>query len=182
VLVYSGLNKETIVTEGPIRRGAAISACGAYRYHLWREWDPSKPRMLLIMLNPSVADHERDDHTITKSIAIARHLGCGRLDVGNLAAFRSSHPRDLKTAADPVGPDNDQHLSAMLRASGLVICAWGANPAALPGRIAAVSRLILDAGVTTYALKLTSGGYPSHPLARGKGFFPITVKPIPYRL
>jgi hypothetical protein len=163
-------------------RGARLSRCGAYRYHLWREWDSEKPRMLLIMLNPSLADHQRDDHTITKSIAIARNLGYGRLDVGNLAAFRSPHPAQLKRAADPVGPGNDRHLARMLSEADFVVCAWGANAEALPGRVPAVARLVRRAGVATYALKLTNDGHPSHPLARGKGFIPITVQPIPFAL
>jgi hypothetical protein len=170
------------VTQDAIKRGAAISACGTYRYHLWREWDHAKPRMLLIMLNPSVADHQRDDHTITKSMAIARNLGCGRLDVGNLAAFRSSHPAELKHAADPIGPENDAHLARMLAASDLLVCAWGANADALPGRVAAVAQLIRAAGARAHALKVTNGGHPSHPLARGKGFFPTTVQPILFTL
>jgi hypothetical protein len=165
-----------------MQRGAAISACGTYRYHLWREWDQAAPRMLLIMLNPSSADHAKDDHTITKSIAIARHLGCGRLDVGNLAAFRSAHPSDLKLAEDPVGPDNDRHLARMLRAADLVVCAWGANAAALPGRPEAVGKLIRKARRPAYALKLTNAGFPSHPLARGKGFIPIQVSLLPFAL
>lgn len=157
-----------------------MSRCGAYRYHLWREWDASLPRMLLIMLNPSRADHTRDDHTITKSIAIARHLGCGRLDVGNLAAFRSPHPADLRKTGDPVGPRNDHHLARMLRDSDLVVCAWGANAAILPGRTEAVRRLIRKSGRAAWALKLTNGGYPSHPLARGKGFVPVQVQLVPF--
>lgn len=163
-----------------MRRGASLSSCGTYRYHLWREWDAGQPRMLLIMLNPSTADHERDDHTITKSIAMARHLGCGRLDVGNLAGFRSAHPADLKSISDPVGPHNDKHLRRMLREADLVVCAWGANAALLPGRPEAVGRMIRKAGQSPFALRLTSEGYPSHPLARGKGFIPVAVDLAPY--
>jgi hypothetical protein len=170
------------VIDTEMTRGASMSRCGAYRYRLWREWDAAKPRMLLIMLNPSLADHERDDHTITKSIAIARHLGFGRLDVGNLAAFRSPHPAQLKCAADPVGPGNDRHLARMLAQADFVVCAWGAAAPALPGRVHTVSRLIRRAGVAPFALKLTSDGHPSHPLARGKGFIPVTVQPIPFTL
>jgi hypothetical protein len=168
------------LSKGSIERGAAISACGGYRYHLWREWDRALPRMLLIMLNPSTADHERDDHTITKSIAIARHLGCGGLDVGNLAAFRSSHPADLKAAPDPVGPDNDRHLKRMLRGADLVVCAWGANASSLPGRPEAVAELIRKAGRGAWAFKLTNGGFPSHPLARGKAFIPVEVNLVTF--
>jgi hypothetical protein len=170
------------MTEQSMTRGARFSRCRNYRYHLWREWDPAARRMLLIMLNPSLADHLRDDHTITKSIAIARHLGCGRLDVGNLAGFRSPHPAALRAALDPVGPSNDRHLARMLGQADLVVCAWGANASLLPGRVQAVARMVRRAGVQTFALKLTNDGFPSHPLARGKGFIPTTVLPIPFVL
>jgi hypothetical protein len=169
-----------LVNKALIARAASFSRCGAYRYHLWRQWDTALPRMLLIMLNPSTADHLRDDHTITKSIAIARHLGCGKLDVGNLAAFRSPHPADLRAAPDPIGRQNDRHLSRMLGESDLVVCAWGANAASLPGRPEAVGKLIRKAGHAPWALKLTNGGYPSHPLARGKGFVPVQVELVPF--
>lgn len=168
------------MTKAMIERGASMSRCGAYRYHLWREWDSSLPRLLLIMLNPSMADHTRDDHTITKSMAIARHLGCGRLDVGNLAAFRSPHPAVLRTVPDPIGPRNNMHLSRMLGASELVVCAWGANAALLRGRPEAVCKLIRKAGRSAWALRVTSGGYPSHPLARGTGFIPVQVELVPF--
>ena len=170
------MNKELI------RRGATISACGSYRYHLWREWEPARPRMLLIMLNPAGADQDKDDHTITRSIAIAWRLGCGRLDVGNLAAWRSPHPSDLKLAADPVGPSNDYYLRQMLRATDLLVCAWGASAVVLPGRLEAVAKLIRKSGRPAYALKLTAAGFPSHPLARGKGFIPIDAALVPFPL
>lgn len=170
------------MTFEQVLKGASLSRCGRYRYRLWREWDAAKPRMLLIMLNPSLADAGRDDHTITKSIAIARNLGYGRLDVANLAAFRSPHPAALRMAESPVGPRNDFHIRAMLSACDTVVCAWGAHADALPGRVATVARLIRRAGHRPYALKLTNDGHPSHPLARGKGFIPVTVEPIPFAL
>jgi hypothetical protein len=163
-------------------RGARFSRCRNYRYHLWRVWDTSKPRILLIMLNPSLADGERDDHTITRSIAIARNLGFGRLDVGNLAAFRTPHPAELLRATDPVGPANDAHLRRLVAETDLVVCAWGVHAAALPERVQAVSRMLGRAGVQAYALKLTNDGFPSHPLARGKGFIPTTIQPFPLAL
>lgn len=163
-------------------RGATLSACGRYRYHLWREWAPGTPGMLILMLNPSKADAERDDHTITKVIAMAKHLGYGRIDVGNLAALRATDPEELRHAADPIGPGNDHHLQAMMGRAALTVCAWGANAALLPGRVQAVAALLRAAEVTPHALRLTQAGYPSHPLARGKGFIPLDVIPQPFAL
>ena len=171
-----------MVDDSVILRGASISRCGQYRYHLWREWDASLPSMLLLMLNPSIADDEQDDRTITKSMAIARFQGCGRLDVGNLGALRSTDPQGLLTAPDPIGPENDFYLAQMLQSAKLLICAWGTKSQFLPGRVDAVAQLIAEAGVKPMALRLTSGGFPSHPMARGRDYFPATVVPVPFRL
>jgi hypothetical protein len=33
------------------RSGAVLSACGTYRYHLWRRWDETLPTMVWVMIN-----------------------------------------------------------------------------------------------------------------------------------
>jgi len=59
------------------RDGAILSECEQYRYRLWREWDNSRPGLGFIMLNPSIADHQADDPTITRCLrrAIAGKYG-----------------------------------------------------------------------------------------------------------
>ena len=59
------------------RSGAIISACGQYRYHLWRRWDELLPTMVWVMLNPSTADATEDDPTIRRCIGFAKREGCG---------------------------------------------------------------------------------------------------------
>ena len=46
--------------------GATISTCEKYRYQLWRKWDEGKKCLVFIMLNPSTADAENNDPTITR--------------------------------------------------------------------------------------------------------------------
>jgi hypothetical protein len=132
------------------------------------------------MLNPSWADALVDDRTVTKAMAIAANLGFGRLDVGNLAAYRSSSPRDLLAVNDPIGPDNDAHLLRLLAARPTTICAWGAGAALLPGRDITVLEHIRAARVEPLALRLTAEGYPMHPLARGRSYIPVTIQPVPF--
>ncbi|WP_349606116.1 DUF1643 domain-containing protein [Cupriavidus sp. DF5525] len=46
--------------------GCLPSDCEQYRYRLWRHWDASRPTLGFIMLNPSTADHQVNDPTITR--------------------------------------------------------------------------------------------------------------------
>ncbi len=85
-----------------IRKGATLSACGRYRYRLWREWRlHPKPALwdmwtdaagqpivdgageqlgepkacIFIMLNPSTADGDQDDPTIRRCVGFAKAWG-----------------------------------------------------------------------------------------------------------
>lgn len=62
--------------------GAVIR--GDYRYLLWREWNSDRRTVSFIMLNPSRADAEVNDPTITRCINFAKFWGYGRLEVVNL--------------------------------------------------------------------------------------------------
>lgn len=110
----------------PFEKSAILSDCGKYRYALTRGLEQHGPNVLFIMVNPSTADAEQDDATIRKCIGFARRLGAGELMVGNLFAYRATDVRELKTAKDPIGPDNDKHLREMMRSADNIIVAWGA--------------------------------------------------------
>ena len=102
---------------------AEISSCEQYRYRLGRLWDEDLPGCLWIMLNPSKADADIDDQTIKQCIGFSKGLGNGSLLVGNLYAWRTTYPRELYRADDPVGPENDWYLRTMLAEADRVICA-----------------------------------------------------------
>ena len=130
---------------------------GDYRYVLTREWDRNGPTLHIVMLNPSTADAEQDDPTVRACVDLAKHLGYGAIDVRNLFAYRSSTPSDLEQVEDPVGPQNDQYLSAIRH--GRVLGAWG-NWGGLHGRGVAVRKLLTNKVV----LSLTANRQPTHPL------------------
>ena len=81
--------------------------------------------------------------------------------VGNLFAYRSPYPRKLKTVDDPIGPENDLYLAAMLSEADKVIAAWG-NGDNLQGRDAVVLSLLEDAK-PVWTFGLTQKGQPKHP-------------------
>lgn len=135
---------------------AVFSPCRTWRYELRRAWDASLPLVTFVGLNPSTADETRDDPTIRRCIGFAKRWGYGSIVMVNLFAFRATDPRDMRAAADPVGPENDARLGGV---RGLVIAAWGTG-GAFRGRGEAVRSLF----GSVYALGLTKDGYPRHPL------------------
>lgn len=143
---------------------AIISACGTYRYQLSREphdlYATCGPA-LFIMLNPSTADAALDDPTIRRCRGFAKAWDCAGIVVANLYALRATNPNDLLVHADPVGPDNDMHLAAMIREHETVVCAWGAN--AKPERVALVSKMFHRLS-RPMCLGTTKDGAPRHPL------------------
>lgn len=141
---------------------AVISDCGRYRYELTRCWDSSLPTVTFIGLNPSTADADKDDATIRRLIDFAKRWGCGRLVMLNLFAFRATEPRDMKKAADPIGPENDARLQAACL-NGLVVAMWGSDGGHLD-RDERVLHLLDLVRVEVKCFGHTLDGKPRHPL------------------
>lgn len=183
-----------------IHSGARISACGAYRYALWREWrgthDPKHWRWfgckdgagadlgeplscLFVMLNPSTADGEIDDPTIRRCVRFAMGWRYERLEVVNLFAYRATKPRDLlarqNAREEIIGFHNSEVMDTAARDAGLIVCAWGANATALdPTRdhVETVRGWLRDKPM--HALGFTKEGQPRHPL-----YAPADAKLVP---
>src|SRR5689334_17759017 len=142
--------------------GADFDPSGIYRYRLWREWEPYRPRIVFVMLNPSTADAERNDPTIRRCLGYAMRWGFGSLEAVNLFSYRSTKPQNLKTAADPIGPYNDDRLLEAVQRADQVLLAWG-NWGSLLNRGEAVLS-ILSGKAPLYCLGQTRSGHPLHPL------------------
>ena len=167
----------TLACQQPWTSGAEFSDDGVYRYRLWRRWDESLPAVLWIMLNPSTADASQDDPTIRRCIDYAQRWGYGSLTVGNLFALRSTDPRAIPKAHDPIGPQNDQWLREMHDEATLTVIAWGAGFSDHMERSDRV--LAMLAGMThrsLYCLGRTQNGSPRHPLYMPKSAVPMLYK------
>lgn len=158
---------DQLFADGPlpvVDRGATFSPDRRYRYVLWRVWDFGLPRMTVIGLNPSTADESEDDQTIRQCIKFARREGWGGLHMINLYAWRSTDPRGLLDAPDPVGPGNDRHLIESCSGAGKIVAAWGAvNPFPTNDRGSEVIRKLERWGFDVFCFGLTKGGAPRHP-------------------
>jgi hypothetical protein len=170
-----------------------------YRYELRRRWtftgaewghilarsdydgvpepDPSRP-MVVIGLNPSVADATSDDPTIRRCVGFAKREGCGEVVMVNLYALVATDPDDLLhdgcatdgergIVSNAVGIDNNHTIAAAMveveQRGGLVVGAWGATHARyIADRVAVVRKLI--GALPVWCLGTTRSGAPKHPL------------------
>lgn len=176
-----------------MNRTATLSACGTYRYKLTRTWD-DRPQLLTIMFNPSTADHQVDDPTITLLCHIARHNGFGGIVVCNAIPLRSSKPADAidmelnwakrrEWYQRDALQDNLTVVSREVGKAGAVLIAWGN----LGDRVSDSMENLLDEinsalpnGSEIYCLGKTKSGQPKHPLARGKHKVPKDALLIPW--
>jgi hypothetical protein len=150
-------------------KGAAVfSPCGRYRYVLWRHWGGPGGEAMIVGLNPSTADAERNDPTIRRCIAFARNWGYAGLCMTNLFAYRATKPADLVAADDPVGPDNDAWLREVAEHAAIVVAAWGVH-GVFRGRGDAVVTML----PRLHCLRPTKDGHPGHPLYLPQGLSPV---------
>ena len=142
--------------------GATFSPNRRYRYRLWRRWAEGRA-VLWVMLNPSTADEHVLDPTLRRCAAFARAWGFGRFDVCNLFALRSTDPKAIYTAADPVGPGNDDEIVNAAMDADLVLVGWGVH-GEFQARAEAVTTKLLGACPAVWCLGLSKDGHPKHPL------------------
>ena len=161
------------------RMHAAISKCGKYRYSLTRIWDESKPKVMFIMLNPSVADSDKDDPTIRRCIGFAKDWGLGGIYVANLFSLIATNPKDLLTAPFIVGVDNERWFKRMSALSNFVVCAWGNGKIVgkLQKRLDHTWKPLSWVDKPLHYLELSNDGTPKHPL-----YLPKTTQPKAYMI
>ena len=161
-------------------RSARFSRCGNYRWTLTRAWD-GRPMLLVVMFNPSKANDEIDDNTVSLVCQIAAHNGYGGIVVVNGIPICSSKPAPayemLDWEARREWSDRDllgHNVSVIQQEAaraGAVLLAWGALADRCDYWFDHVLEQIGEAlpeGVPIYCLGKTAAGHPKHPLARGK--------------
>lgn len=148
---------------------ALISDCTKYRYWLGRDfdqdllgWEKVRNIVLFVMLNPSTADAETNDKTITRCIGFARSWGFTGFRVVNLYALRLTKKKELFNYEDPIGKENDYWLEKLLKKYPRVVCGWGTD--AKQDRVDKFKEIALEVGAKLSCLGTNKGGSPKHPL------------------
>ena len=153
---------------------AVFSECQKYRYQLREIWDESKPLVMWLLMNPSVACIDYADPTLIRTSKFARSWGCGGQLVANVHAYRATDKNRLLEVKDPVGPENDEMILKMANEAKTIVLAFGQPPKMLRSRGQDLIKLLQHHSGLSY-LRLSQDGTPSHPL-----YLPSTLTPQPY--
>lgn len=161
-----------------------FSACRRYRYTLLHRWDElfERRRAIFICLNPSTADENQLDPTLTRIKSFCGRLGCNEFMMLNLFAYRATDPKEMLSVEDPVGADNDRFIqTAIEEAYDLnngqldIVGGWGNHGLHLDRQAAFLNTLEplrSLADLRFYCLGKNANGTPKHPLyiVADKGF------------
>lgn len=150
---------------------AVFSDCDRYRYELIETWDPRGPKVMFLLMNPSVAGIEHADPTLIRTGNYACKWGYGCQMIGNVHAYRVTDSKELLKVDDPIGPDNDETILRMARECSEIILGYGMPPGRPSHVIIAtqrskrIVRVLRNAGANLKYLALCMDGItPRHPL------------------
>jgi len=133
-----------------------------HRFYLKRGKDPE---LLFILLNPSTATQERNDHTLHRLAAAARQHGYTAFSVANLFTLRTPHPRELK-GLPAIGDGNRLLVRRLSYVHKTVVYAWGNMPSHLKKQYEWTnSEPDLFRSIVPHPLcfRHTKTGHPNHP-------------------
>ncbi len=142
---------------------ATFSPCRTWRHKLTREFDCGNGTMIGIGLNPSTADENINDATITRLLKLSQREGYRSFTMLNLFAYRSPYPRDMKRQLDPVGIGNNAAILETCKQASLILACWGGDGDYMQ-RSAAVEKLLQSIGKSLYCIGVNGDGSPKHPL------------------
>jgi hypothetical protein len=143
--------------------GAVFDPRRKYRYLLWRQWDKELPKLCWVMLNPSTADEQHNDPTISRCVGFAKRWGFGSMKVVNAFAYRATDSNELKRVRDPIGRQADEYIQEALASADKVVVAWG-NWGTLLDRHLALNEMLSSSDLDVSCFGITNLKQPKHPL------------------
>lgn len=151
---------------------AVFSECGRYRWSLTRDWTPKGETARTIMfcgMNPSTADAEASDPTITRETVFAMDWGFTRLLKVNVLDWRATKPADLpENAQDACSPENLKEISRMTAQAGEIILAYGRMHKRFHPAVEQVIEICRESRKPLFCLGKNADGSAKHPLYLAK--------------
>lgn len=169
------------------KREATFSDDMQHRYTLRIVWNKTLPILPVVGLNPSTADEMKNDPTIGKLCQFARAWGYGGILMLNLFSLRTPDPKVMQRNPQP--NDEAEGCNRYVDLADQILCATFPDPIALAAwgsgglwksRGAGFTAICRYRHIDLVCLRKNPDGTPTHPLARGKNFIPLTAKPELY--
>lgn len=166
---------------------AKFSTCGSYRYTLTRTWNPDKPKLLFVMLNPSFATEALNDNTVMLCQNVAYAIGrlanlpenrrvaampkFGSFRVCNLYAWIATDTTGLRSSCERlIGPLNNDIIDRSCREwADHIVCAWGSSRLKNKARRHHVQGIVRRSDKPVWRFNdAANSAQPCHPLAFSK--------------
>ncbi|MBT2729507.1 DUF1643 domain-containing protein [Bacillus sp. ISL-75] len=144
------------------------------RYLLNCSWDPLKPCVTFIMINPSEGNEEIADRTLRRCVNFSSTWGFGSMSVVNLFSQITSDPDQLLEPLPEEISENNKYINLAISEAKFVIFGWGELEKDFISRVKEVKNFVpLE---KQFCIKKTADGrYPRHPL-----FLSAELTPIPW--
>lgn len=146
---------------GDNAKGAEFSEDGKYRYRLWRIWDDSKPKILCIGLNPSTANADKDDATISILKRMLPILGYGGFYMMNCWPFITSKPELLQIDEFSDKLNNDMLMCQASNCADVIFAYGSFKVIKQKGR----DKELMEMFPNAKCFAKSKDGSPIHPLA-----------------
>jgi hypothetical protein len=149
---------------------------GCFRPMLVHRW-ATGPLALFALMNPSAADTEFLDMTVSKTARIAQNLGYAGQIIVNACDYRATQQKQLLTV-DPISPVNLERIAWAAAQADILVVAHGNLPGKLQHHADAMCAVLRASGKPLHVFALSKSGVPVHPMSRGKVFVRTDVRPI----
>lgn len=150
-----------------------------YRLTLYRDWDGASADDLCVVfvgMNPSVADVEGNDPTVTRDIGFAKSFGFKRYWKLNICDFRATYPTDLvKPFVIPRSDKNLDTIRHICKGAAQIIMCYGVMHKPLQHYAFETVRALEADGHRLWCLGTTLHGHPRHSL-----YLRADTKPEPF--
>ena len=123
---------------------------------------------LVIMKNPSKANHQESDQTINRVLEVMYESGYGKCYVVNLIPYYGTNSRTIAQKADSdegILRRNDNYIKSKIEVASRIFVAWGGNSGFdaifYDERIKEIKNMLINKKV--YCYKKNKNGTPIHP-------------------
>lgn len=127
--------------------------------------------LVVIGINPSTADKETKDNTISRVMGHTQKFGYDSFKMINIYPLRATNFNKLPKEFDPtIHEQNLTEIREVVKNASAILCAWGTH---IHDReyfkicYNDILKIISKTTIHTYCLGITKHGHPLHPLLRG---------------